>query len=176
MNRDKSFNIQVYLCGAPNILGIHATDFINCRLKRISKEYANVNYIRPIASKGVYIADGRIFPSIDIHYDEVEYLKLNNAILKSISDNYLLTYAIICIDKTMKKLSTNLEFERSSASQCYMLKMIDYWCNYLDRRCCDVDRLKKIKSWQLIAVDLKMNLCINITLSPHISSPFPMPF
>lgn len=53
-NRNSSLNIQLYLCGAPNFLGLHISDIINHKLQSLSKNYAFVTYVEPVKSKLLY--------------------------------------------------------------------------------------------------------------------------
>lgn len=114
-NRINNTNTQVYICGVPNFLGINISEIINKKLKNIAEKYSNVNYIEPIKSKFFYEPinsekDNKLKP--DIHYNEEEYLELNNNIIKSIIDNYLITEAIINIDRQFYYFSSNLEIEK----------------------------------------------------------------
>lgn len=105
-NRIKGTNVQVYLCGVPSIL--KASDiFMNTRLKEISKKYANVVYVENVPKKTLYKKDNFITP--DTHYDEVEYLSLNNKILETIRDNYLITNMLINIDRGIYALNTEYQ-------------------------------------------------------------------
>ena len=106
-NRSNNTNIQVYLCGVPSIL--KASDiFINTRLKNISKKYANVVYVENIPKKLLYKKeDGSLV--FDLHYDELEYLKINNKIIETINENYLITNMLINIDRGLYTL--NKEFQ-----------------------------------------------------------------
>lgn len=135
-NRIKNSNTQVYICGAPNLLGLKITEIINMKLKKIAKKYANVVYVEPVKSKLLYknvdanekmdLSDIQsIFKKYlllpDVHYDEEEYIKLNNNIIESISENYLVTQAMIEIDRSFYTLSSNLELENQE-----LIKDCDY--------------------------------------------------
>lgn len=102
-------NIQVYLCGAPSILKV-SDIFINTRLKDISSKYANVTYVENIPKKLIYAKDNGE-KTLDTHYDEVEYLALNNKILESINDNYLLNKITIEIDRQLYKINNLYQFD-----------------------------------------------------------------
>lgn len=106
-NRTKGTNIQVYLCGAPSI--VKASDiFINTRLKDISKKYANVVYVENIPKKLFYKKEnGSITP--DTHYDEIEYLMLNNKIIETINEKYLITNMLINIDRELFILNSEYQ-------------------------------------------------------------------
>lgn len=127
-NRISGKNTQVYLCGAPNWLGIHLTDILNRKLKQIAKEYANVTYVDSVPSKFFYkkIKDDEItdaslaqsmlssIPLPDPHYDEGEYLKFNNNIIEAINNNYVLKQALINIDRNLYRASLFIEKEGKS--------------------------------------------------------------
>ena len=129
-NRSKGSNTQVYLCGAPDFLGLHITEIINHKLKRVAKEYANVIYVEPIKSKFLYpsyeaeqkmsleenqnILKRLLMLRPDIHYDEIEYLKFNNNIIASINDNYQVLRAMVKVDRNLFSLSSKLELEEQA--------------------------------------------------------------
>lgn len=128
-NRQYNSNTQVYVCGAPNFLGLRVSELINNKIKKISKNYANVSYVEPVKSKFFYKPleseelteeteltklqqffkkHGR---QVDIHYDEEEYIEFNNNIMKTIKENYLIANSLINIDRDMYKLNSTLEIE-----------------------------------------------------------------
>lgn len=122
VNRENGTNVQVYLCGAPNFLGLRITEIINYRLKKIAKQYANVVYVEPIISKFFYpnmeankekLTTLKKILSLrpDIHYDEIEYLKLNHQIIKSIIENYSITKALIETDRELLQFARYIELE-----------------------------------------------------------------
>ena len=121
-NRFNNTNTQVYLCGAPNWLGIHLTDILNNKLKKVAQEYANVTYVDSVTAKVFYpkkdITDPNQVQSllkkitniaVDMHYDEVEYLKFNNNIIEAINDNYLIKSVLINLDRQLYKLNSLVE-------------------------------------------------------------------
>ena len=126
-NRIEVTNTQLFVCGAPNFLGLGITNIINLRLKKLASEYANVTYVPPVKAKFIYKKFGLDEKSnpdevqtflqkiqkytIDIHYDELEYLKFNNNIIESIINNYSIRKALINIDRKLYKLSTEIELE-----------------------------------------------------------------
>lgn len=132
-NRLNGTNTQVYVCGAPNFLGLRISEIINIKLKNIVKKYANAVYVEPVKSKFFYksfvdekvMTDDKIelsqFQNLfnkfvfqpDVHYDEIEYLKLNNSIVQAINDNYLITRSMIDIDRELYKLSNKLELNKN---------------------------------------------------------------
>ena len=126
-NRQYNSNTQVYVCGAPNFLGLRVSELINNKIKKINKNYANVSYVEPVKSKFFYKPleseelteeteltklqqffkkHGR---QVDIHYDEEEYLKLNNHIIESIIDNYQLNKSLIYVDRALYRYSKDIE-------------------------------------------------------------------
>lgn len=109
-NREFGTNIQLYICGAPNFLGINIVNIINNKLRRLAKKYANVSYVEPVKSKFFYrnIETGKIV--VDIHYDEEEYDRLNNHILATIINNYQISQAMISTDRKFYRLSSGIEF------------------------------------------------------------------
>ena len=120
-NRCNNKTIQVYLCGAPSIL--KASDiFINLRLEVLATNYANVTYVENIPKKLLYKKEsGGIIP--DTHYDEIEYLELNNKILESINENYLINEILIKIDNQLYFL--NNSFQNGSIGREYLSEIAD---------------------------------------------------
>lgn len=110
-NRKNGTNTQVYICGAPNFLGLNISGVINRKLKSVSEKYANTTYVEPVKSKFFYknISTGKL--GVDIHYDELEYDKLNNNILKSIIENYKLNKTMIDTDRKLCDMSSILELK-----------------------------------------------------------------
>ena len=110
-NRYDGTNTQVYICGAPNFLGLNIVELINGKLKKIAKQYANVTYVEPVKAKFIYPKHKDIGYGIDIHYSEEEYQQLNNNILKSIIGNYQINQAMINVDRDLHGLSTYVELD-----------------------------------------------------------------
>lgn len=122
-NRKFNTNTQVFLCGAPNFLGLNISEFINAKLRKIANKYANVTYVESLKSRCIYKkyeSDFNCnkyfsFPNkikslgADIHYDEIEYLKFNNNIIETINENYLINQAMINIDRAFYNFSSDLE-------------------------------------------------------------------
>ena len=108
-NRIDGSNTQIYLCGAPNFLGLNISSLINRRLKKLADQYANVTYVDPVKSKFIYKKYNDGGYGVDIHYDEEEYLKLNNHIIESIIDNYQLNKSLIYVDRTLYRYSKDIE-------------------------------------------------------------------
>ena len=59
---------QVYVCGMPNITGLHLTYLFNRNLKAACKEFPNCVYVAPAPQHLIYKKDGRI--SGDVHYND----------------------------------------------------------------------------------------------------------
>lgn len=108
-NRINGSNTQVYICGAPNFLGLNISSVINRKLKKLVNQYANVTYVEPIKSKFVYKKYATTGYGADIHYDEKEYIKLNNNIIESIIDNYKSNESLIKIDRIFYNYSKGIE-------------------------------------------------------------------
>ena len=103
-NRENNCNTQVYLCGVPNLLGIHVSGLINYRLRKLAKKYPNVTYVEPVKAKMLNAQLDRegnetTKKGIDIHYNENEYREFNNNIVEAIVDNYEINKALINIDR-----------------------------------------------------------------------------
>ena len=113
-NRTNNSNTQVYLCGAPDFLGLKVSELINHKLKKLAKNYDNVVYVPPVRSKFIYNkvdekgSDLRK-KAFDIHYDEEEYKEFNNNIISAINDNYLITSSLINVDRKFYHLSGEIE-------------------------------------------------------------------
>lgn len=116
INRKENTNTQVYVCGAPNFLGLNLMDMINKRIKKAVKNYANVTYVEPVKSNFIYrnVETNKISP--DIHYNEEEYKELNEHIIKSILDNYIINQAMINIDRKLYNLSSDIEINHPELS------------------------------------------------------------
>ena len=126
-NRYNYSNTQVYICGVPNFLGINLSEIVNRKLKKIASEFPNTVYVEPVKSKFFYkeleanendklenlqTKIKQLLFKIDIHYDEEEYLKLNNNIISAINDNYLLIDSLISIDRIFYQFSKKIELEK----------------------------------------------------------------
>lgn len=140
-NRNNKSNTQVYICGAPDFLGLKISEIINVKLKKISEKYSNVVYVEPVKSKFFYkqlnVSENtnleeaqNVFKKYlrqpDVHYDEEEYLKFNNNIIKAIGDNYLITQSMINVDRNLYDFSSNLEHKNQE-----MLDNKDYIQQYI---------------------------------------------
>lgn len=113
-NRYSNTNTQVYICGAPNFWGLGVSNIINNKLEKVAADYANVTYVRPVNAKVLYRTYDKNFPWImpDFHYDEAEYLKLNNNIVESIINNYAFNKYMINIDRNFFQISSDLELTK----------------------------------------------------------------
>ncbi len=115
-NRSKNAKTQVYLVGIPKYLKLPITDiFINNHLKKLATQYANVKYVDPINAKLFY---GH---KVDIHLNDQEYLELNNSIMDSIINNYLIVDAKITIDRTLFQLNQIIEMDLKNKEQAFNL-------------------------------------------------------
>lgn len=111
-NRSGKSNTQVYLCGAPNFMGLGITTIlINNRLKKLADEYANIVYVEPVKAKFRYDNLDGNGKSLDIHYDEDEYIKFNNNIIEAINDNYQTSDSLIKLDRTFYDLNKRIELQ-----------------------------------------------------------------
>lgn len=126
-NRNNNTNTQIYICGAPDYLGLKISGLINRKLKKTAEKYANTVYVKPVKSKFLYKdVDSfgeeklsrlqKIFKSFlrkpDIHYDEEEYVKFTNNILGAMNDNYQTTKAMINTDRTLYNYSKEIELNK----------------------------------------------------------------
>ena len=98
LNRVKDCDTQVYLCGAPNYLGLNLTSLLNNKLKKLADEFANVSYVSPVKSKFLYRSDDGHM-GFDIHYDEEEYLIFNYNFISSITNNYAINKVMFELDR-----------------------------------------------------------------------------
>ena len=75
LNRKENKNVQVYLCGAPKLLGLSDL-LMNTRLKEITRNYANATFVDNIPKQLFYKKENgsTVF---DVHYNEEEYMELN---------------------------------------------------------------------------------------------------
>lgn len=126
-NRTMNTNTQVYICGAPNFLGLKITEIINSRLKKSAKKYANTIYVEPAKSKFIYESLDGSGKKPDIHYDEIEYLKLLNNIFSKIAENYEFLKAKINIDRSLATISSEIEllYPEYKGHNVFIQKIID---------------------------------------------------
>lgn len=107
LNRKENKNVQVYLCGAPKLLGLSDL-LMNTRLKEITRNYANATFVDNIPKQLFYKRENgsTVF---DVHYNEEEYMELNAQIISSINANYTKNKVIVDIDKELYELNTNYQ-------------------------------------------------------------------
>ena len=116
-NRLGKSNAQVYLCGAPDFLGIKLSSAINRRLKKITQKYANVVYVEPVKAKMRYKQldeneNETNKKGIDIHYDENEYAAFNNNIISAINENFQTSKSLIELDRKFYAFNKEMELEK----------------------------------------------------------------
>lgn len=110
---DDNPNTQVYLCGMPNITGINLVYLENRKLKRLCKKFPNCVYVGPTPQHLLYSKDGKL--SIDIHYNNEEYLNFNINIMQAIVNNYDFLKAFTKFDLFFKKLHDDNDFSKIDA-------------------------------------------------------------
>lgn len=98
-------NTQVYICGIPNLGKINAVYFLNQQIKKICSNYPNCVYVSPIPQNFIYKKNGKIL--VDIHYNNEEYLQLNNNIIESITGNYEQVRLFVELDRRLKRYSAD---------------------------------------------------------------------
>lgn len=104
-NRKNKTNTQVYLCGAPRIANTVLADvFINPKIKKVGKQYANVTYVPSFPRQAFYkLPSGNILP--DPHYNQAEYYHFLAEVENKIIDNYLVKDLLIDLDRVLFQLS-----------------------------------------------------------------------
>lgn len=118
-------DVQIYICGVPNILNINATNIINARLVAITEKYPNVSYVKPAPVKVFYNTENGI--KLDIHPDKDEYLILNKNIINSINENYMSNKIATDIYKSLIELNNTAQFEYTNYD-------IDYIKSYIENK------------------------------------------
>ena len=167
-NRKNNSNTQVYICGAPDFLGLKISEIINHKLRKVTKKYANAVYVEPIKSKFFYTdlkateeedlttLQGKIKKYLkvpDIHYNEEEYLKLNNNIIRSILQNYMITKSMINVDRYFYNLSSKVEINKqelvndSEALESFMTSELKTELKKLEDKNQKKEFLTKIKEY-----------------------------
>lgn len=142
-NRTLGTNTQIYLGGAPDILGIKITNVMNLNIKKKAKLYANTSYVKPIFCKFFYNT------GVDFNHSEDEYKKLNKKIIKTIDQNYIFNMALIDIDRLFYRLSETIELytnkleDNSKYINDSVNEKLDYWFNFLKENQCDLKSFKK---------------------------------
>lgn len=150
VNRQTDAKTQIYLCGAPKLLNSPISSlFINSKLIKLAKEYANVTYIPPISRKILYYRHNKL-PMPDTHYNEEEYLVFNNKIMNSIETNFLIVNSLLTMDKIALDLSLNVELGNIS-NEAACKKFDDILINeiiLLKKQNQDIDNfLKSLKNY-----------------------------
>ena len=158
-NRYNGSNTQVYICGVPDFLGLGISEFINKRLRTTAQKYANTIYVNPIKSKFFYnpieipenkLKKHRKLP--DIHYDEEEYLRLNNNILKAVYQNYQIINSMIYIDRRLYKISTQIENSMEKIDDNIRENMISTIINE------EVSKMKDVKQKKQFLINIRKYL------------------
>ena len=142
----KNPNTQVYVCGIPTFTRLNLTFYFNRIIKKICSNYPNCTYVAPSPQHMIYDKDGNL--SIDIHYNENEYLRLNNNIMKSIVDNFERNRCLIDFDKSTKKISNTCQYDEPNMKddEKYMLECISRLMSK-HKRVIDEKMLKTIKDY-----------------------------
>ena len=142
----KNPDTQVYVCGIPTFTRLNLTFFFNKIIKKICSNYPNCTYVAPAPQNMFYDKNGKL--SIDIHYNENEYLRLNNNIMKSIVDNYERNKCLIDFDKATKKISDTCQYDEPNMKNDSK-KMLEMFRGLISkyRRVMDIKMLKTIKKY-----------------------------
>ncbi len=124
-NRKNGSNTQIYLCGAPRIMNTAITDiFMNPKIKKVGKEYANVTYVPSFPRQAFYkTPSGSIIP--DPHYNQAEYYHFLAEIENKIIDNYLIRDLMIDLDRILYQLSNDNDVNGANYSKNDIKDAID---------------------------------------------------
>ena len=124
-NRKNGSNTQIYLCGAPRIMNTAITDiFMNPKIKKVGKEYANVTYVPSFPRQAFYkTPSGSIIP--DPHYNQAEYYHFLAEIENKIIDNYLIRDLMIDLDRVLYKMSNDNDINGTNYSKNDIKDVID---------------------------------------------------
>ena len=124
-NRKNGSNTQIYLCGAPRIMNTAITDiFMNPKIKKVGKEYANVTYVPSFPRQAFYkTPSGSIIP--DPHYNQAEYYHFLAEIENKIIDNYLIRDLMIDLDRILYQLSNDNDVNGTNYSKNDIKDVID---------------------------------------------------
>lgn len=79
-------NVQVYVCGLPNIMGTGIISILDRYIKKMFKNLPNVVYVPGVIRNSFFYLDGQ--KEFDVHYSQPEYLHLLNNITRGILENY----------------------------------------------------------------------------------------
>lgn len=148
-NRQQGTNVQVYLCGIPNLLQQGLNDLmVNRHLQQMAEKYANVVYVPPIERRYIYHEDGKVY--FDVHYDHDDYQHLSNMIMVSICQNYNKTMAMINIDREFVRLNSEKEQQLDKEVEEQMTDIIAQWIVFLEKQGIDKDSfIDKLKTYLL---------------------------
>ena len=124
-NRRNETNTQVYLCGAPRIANTALADiFINPKMKKVGKQYANVTYVPSFPRQAFYkTQSGNILP--DPHYNHAEYYHFLTEVENKIIDNYLLRDLMIDLDRVVFQMSESNDIYGGHYSMADLKNMVD---------------------------------------------------
>ena len=124
-NRKNGSNTQIYLCGAPRIMNTVITDmFMNPKIKKVGKEYANVTYVPSFPRQAFYkTPSGSIIP--DPHYNQAEYYHFLAEIENKIIDNYLIRDLMIDLDRILFQMSNDNDVNGTNYSKNDIKDVID---------------------------------------------------
>lgn len=79
--------IQVYVCGLPDIQGIKLTNLFDLYIKKAIKTVPNAVYVKGVSKNIFTISKNQ--KELDYHYNKPEYLTLLCEIWKAVLDNYI---------------------------------------------------------------------------------------
>ena len=124
-NRNNNSNTQVYLCGAPRIINTALTDiFMNSKMKKLSKDFANVTYVPSFPRQAFYkTPSGSIIP--DPHYNQAEYYHFLGDIENKIIDNYYIKDLMIDLDRVLFEMSNANDLNGANYSKNDVKDVID---------------------------------------------------
>ena len=124
-NRKNGSNTQIYLCGAPRIMNTAITDiFMNTKIKKVGKEYANVTYVPSFPRQAFYkTPNGNIIP--DPHYNQAEYYHFLAEVENKIIDNYLIRDLMIDLDRILFQMSNDNDVNGTNYSKNDIKDVID---------------------------------------------------
>ena len=142
---------QVYLCGMPNITGLNITYIKNRDLIEICREFPNCVYVAPVTQNFVYKTKEGKF-SIDIHYNDEEYLNFNANIMNAIVNNYVPTKILIEFDIYMRNLSDQFRkmdtgLGEDKIQQIFRTKADEYFDEIHLKNKLSVRQLEKIRAY-----------------------------
>lgn len=131
-NRQDISDTQVYLCGAPMILGTNVTNlFINNALKDISREFANVTYVKNFPHKMFYRNDeGKIVDGL--HYDEEEYFHLLYKVEDAIITDFILRRELMKLDTKLFRLNAIAEERNIEVPKELLMDELSSFANKFD--------------------------------------------